>query len=313
MTLAISTRWNAFRHKTGEAMLDEIISLGFTHVELGFDLTPDLVPGVRKFVAQKAITVDSVHNYCPVPMGVPYPHPEIFTPASLDRRIRESAVLNTIRTCDFAAEIGATYVVVHAGNVEMKKMTPDLIALCEDGRQYDEKYEKIKLKLMMQRDKYAGDHIEVLKQSLEQILPNLENGAVKIALENLPTWEAIPTESEMEDLLRHFDSPSLCCWFDTGHAKIREQLGFISMNRWFQKLLPFIKGMHIHDVLPPARDHLPPAKGNIDFGYFKEKANSGIVLVLEPAPGTPAADIKEAASFLAKEWEHKAQADGGRK
>lgn len=283
-------------------MIEEILSLGIDHVELGFDLTPDLAPGVRAMVERKAVTVNSVHNFCPVPMGVPFPSPEVFTMASLDRRIRESAIQNTLRTIDFAEEVGASYVVMHAGNVEMTKYTPDLLELCQEGSQYGDKYDKLKMKLMMQRDNKVKDQLEALTRSLEQVLPGLENGPVKLAIENLPTWESIPTELEMEDLLKRFNSGALCAWFDFGHAQIRQNMGFIAMNRWFSRLQPAIKGMHIHDVQPPGRDHVMPPKGNIDFSYFKKAANSGIVLVLEPAPGTPAADITGAVQFLKKEW-----------
>jgi hypothetical protein len=35
MIIALSTRWNASRHASGESMADEILEAGFDHVELG--------------------------------------------------------------------------------------------------------------------------------------------------------------------------------------------------------------------------------------------------------------------------------------
>ena len=35
---AISTHWNASRHKTGEGIVDEILELGIRRLELGYDL-----------------------------------------------------------------------------------------------------------------------------------------------------------------------------------------------------------------------------------------------------------------------------------
>ena len=50
MRLSLSTCWNSGRHETGEAMLDEIVSLGFDTVELGYALTFGELCGVIAFV-----------------------------------------------------------------------------------------------------------------------------------------------------------------------------------------------------------------------------------------------------------------------
>ena len=73
--LCLSTRWNAGRHLSGEAMLEEILALGLQQVELGYDLRLELVPGVKAMIASGAVKVRSVHNFCPVPIGAPRPHP----------------------------------------------------------------------------------------------------------------------------------------------------------------------------------------------------------------------------------------------
>ena len=143
MNFSLSTRWNAYRHENGEAMVDEIIKLGFNRLELGYDLRIELVPGVKQRIASGEITCPSVHNYCPVPIGAPRGHPELFSLRSLDDRERDSAVRYTGNTIDFAAEIGAKAVVVHAGNVKMKPRTRKLISMIEAGKQHTPKFEKI--------------------------------------------------------------------------------------------------------------------------------------------------------------------------
>ena len=57
MELALSTRWNAYRSKSGEEMIDEILAVGFKRVELGYDLRIDHVPGVRARLADGSIQV----------------------------------------------------------------------------------------------------------------------------------------------------------------------------------------------------------------------------------------------------------------
>jgi len=283
-------------------MIDEILALGVNHVELGYDLRMSLLPGVTRRIADGSVTAASVHNFCPVPVGAPQGHPELFSLCSLDKRQRASAVEYTNRTATFAAEVGAGIMVVHAGNVDMKRSTRKLISLAENDAQHTPKYEKIKMKLLMQRDKKARKHIDQLYRSLEELLPELEQSNVILAMENLPSWEAVPSEVEMEEILGRIDSPFIRYWHDTGHGQVRQNLGFISHLRWLEKLTPYMAGMHVHDVIPPACDHLMPPKGEIQFEDFKTAAEAASVCVMEPVPGTPAEDVIDGLQVVRKAW-----------
>ena len=300
--LAISTRWNAGRHRSGEAMIEEILAFGLGRVELGYDLRAELIPGVQAMVASGAVRVDSVHNFCPVPVGAPRPHPELYTPASTDRREREFAVTHISRTLRFAAEIGARVVVCHSGNVDMPKHTFDLVRMASHGEQFGEPYENLKLKAQIARDKKAPRQIELLGESLQALLPVVQETGVLLALENLPTWEAIPSELESEQLMKRFHGAGIRLWWDIGHAQIRENLGFINAARWLRRLSPFIAGMHIHDVAPPGQDHLMPPRGKVDFQALSDFAKMDMVRVLEPAPDTEAGHIARAIEHLRETW-----------
>ncbi len=298
MNFALTTRWNAGRHITGEAMLEEILELGFTHVELGYDTRLDLVSGIRTMVSQGAVKVDSLHNFCPLPMGAGRGHPEIYTFAHPDRRMREKAVQHTSETVRFAAELGAKVVVAHAGNVEMKHLTMDLIGMAELGQQYTPRYDKRRLKLQELREKKSRKQFTYLLACLEQMMPVLQETGVQLALEVLPTWEAFPTETEFEQIFAQFGSTHLRYWHDIGHAKIRENLGFISMERWLERLQPHLAGMHLHDVAPPGRDHVMPPDGHIDFARYAHFVQTDIVRVIEPTTRTPADEIVRAHQFF---------------
>jgi len=303
MQFSVSTHWNTFRHATGEAMIEEILALGVDAVELGYDLRIDMVQGVKNMVASGAVKVLSVHNFCPVPFGAHRGHPELYTPASTDARTRENAVLHMTKTIQFAAEVGARAVVAHAGNVDMPRMSRDLIDWCEKGQQYTPAYEKMKLKVQVTRDKKIPRQLAWWQESIDQLLPVLQQHDMILAFENLPTWEAIPTEMEMEQLMRRYNSPHLRAWFDFGHAQIRQNLGFINAERWAERLAPWYAGLHIHDVRPPVQDHVMPPHGHIPFEHYRHLAQRDIVRVIEPAPGTEAAQIKEAIAFLRACWQ----------
>lgn len=292
MKLAISTHWNAHAHGAGEALIDEILALGVQHAELGYDLTMDLVPGVRKRVADGDIAITSVHNFCPVPIGAPRGHPELFVLADEDPRIRERAVAHTAKTIEFAASVGADIVVVHAGNVHMRQYSRKLAELTARGKRDSRRFERLHAKMLERRDKRVRAHLDGLDRGLEALLPRLEACGVALALEILPTWAAIPTEAEMADIARRFDSPYIRYWYDSGHGRIRERLGLTDSLRWLERLGPVVAGMHVHDVIPPAHDHVMPPQGEIDFQAFAGIIHEQMPVVLEPAPGTPEIEMR---------------------
>jgi sugar phosphate isomerase/epimerase len=302
MQFSLSTRWNAYRHKTGESLVDEILELGFDRIELGYDLRIDLVAGVKSRIESGDICAPSVHNYSPVPVAAPRGHPELFSLSSLDRRERESAVRYTGATIEFAAEVGAKAVVVHAGNVGMRKRSSKLIDLIENGKQHTKKFEKIKMKLLLERDKKVTKHLDQLYRSLEALLPQLEKHSIRMGLENLPSWEAIPTESEAQTIFNKFNSPFLGYWHDMGHGQIRHNLGLTSHKLWFDKLSQHLVGMHIHDTIHPAGDHVMPPQGGINFTDFSNAPDYTDILVFEPCPGTPPEYVQKGLEHVKTAW-----------
>ena len=303
MIFALTTHWNAAKHKHGEALVDEILALGFRHLELGYNTRLDLVPGIRKRLREGAIAIDSVHNYCPVPIASPRGHPELYTLAHRDPDTRRKAIHHTAETVRFASEVGARVVVAHAGNVAMRNLTRRLTALYEDGHRDSARYQRLKLRLQVRRDRKAPAQFEHLLHGLEELLPLLEELQVALALELLPSWEALPSEVEFQDLFERMNSPYIRLWYDIGHARIRENLGFTHTGRWLERLGAYLAGFHVHDVEPPARDHVMPPRGAVDFSLYRPYAlRNDMLRVLEPAPGTPEDHIREGLRILQEAW-----------
>jgi sugar phosphate isomerase/epimerase len=303
MNLSISTRWNACLHREGETLVEEILSLGLNRIELGFDLTTTLAEGVRRKVDRGAVQVTSVHSYCPVPVGARRGHPEIWELASPHESERESAVRHTGATIAFAAGMGASCVVAHAGNVRFwRPMTPKLVAARQTERFSEDKYLKLRTRLFLKRERRAEPHIRALQASLDELVPLAAKQKVRLALELLPSWEGIPHEREMEQLLKRYPADAFSYWHDIGHGATRENLGFSPHIHSLRKVAPRMAGMHVHDVLPPACDHLAPGQGKVDFATFREFLRSDLLLVLEPAPGTDAAAVKDGIAMLRRVW-----------
>jgi sugar phosphate isomerase/epimerase len=193
-------------------------------------------------------------------------------------------------------------VVCHSGNVDMPSFSFDLLRLAGRGEQFTEPYEALKLKAQLVRDKKAPRQIDYLVESLQALLPVLRETGVHLALENLPTWEAIPSELEAEKLMQQWHAAGVRLWWDVGHAQIRENLGFINATRWRQRLAPYIAGTHLHDVKPPGQDHVMPPQGQIDFKALSDFARTDMVRVLEPAPDTNPEHIVRAVAHLREAW-----------
>ena len=117
MRFALSTNWNNGRLDDGAAIADEAIALGFDALELGFRTMPEQIAGFKSRLDR--MPVDSVHAYCPVPIGAPSGHPELHQLAHPDEEERALARLLLKQTIACAVELGAKVVVTHAGYAEL--------------------------------------------------------------------------------------------------------------------------------------------------------------------------------------------------
>ena len=302
MKFSLSTHWNANRHTAGERLVEEVINLGFSQIELGYDLRSELVPGVKKMVNERAIKITSVHNFCPVPAIAPKGHPELYTLTSSCKETREAAILYTAKTIRFAAELGAKFVVIHCGNVEMKNYTKKLIKLYENGKRFSNLYERTKFDLLLIRGKKVIYHLNQLVSSVNRLKPVLRETGVRLGLENLPSFEAIPNDSECQWLIKKLGAEYVCYWHDIGHGQIRENLGLANHLRSLETLFSFLAGMHVHDVASDIYDHLMPPMGKINFSKLRRFAEKDIIRVLEPSPKLSSRKVKKGLAVLTEQW-----------
>ena len=104
---SFSTCWNSHRHTDGCEMLREIRELGFEYAELSHGIRISLLPGIFEAVDAGEIKISTLHNFCPLPMGVNHAAPNIYQFSSQDERERESAYRHSIKTIETAARVGA--------------------------------------------------------------------------------------------------------------------------------------------------------------------------------------------------------------
>src|SRR5207302_5055766 len=137
---SFSTCWNSHRHTDGQAMLREIRELGFAHAELSHGTRISLLPGILQAVDAGEIKISSLHNFCPLPMGVNYSAPNLYQFSAERARERELAQRYTLKTLEFAARVKAPVVVLHTGSIEMKSYTDKLLEMLEKGEKETPKY-----------------------------------------------------------------------------------------------------------------------------------------------------------------------------
>ena len=284
MTFALSTNWNNRRLASGEAIVDEALALGFKSLELGFHTTDEQVKGFKARLNE--MPVGSVHAFCPVPISAPQGYPELYQLASFDDAARALARVHVRKNVEFAAEMGADAVVLHAGRV----MCPTFF----------------KRNRMKKRTKRGRKLVEIFKKELDALVPVLEANKVSLGLENLPYLEGFPNEEEVKDLVGDWVRP----WFDTGHDYVRREKGWIAgagdgapADKTLTDEPPAIVplGLHLHDS-QGGDDHLAPGEGKIDFAALLPMAKTARHLVLEPSASVSEDSLRKGLAFLKRTW-----------
>src|SRR5437870_3582921 len=219
---SFSTCWNSHRHTDGRAMLREIRELGFDYAELSHGTRVSLLPGILEAVEAGEIKISSLHNFCPLPMGVNNSAPNLYQFSAERPRERELALRYTLKTIELAARVKAPVVVLHSGSIEMKNYTDKLLDMVAEGNKETPKYEKLCNDLSEKREAKKEQFMERTKEVLKKILPEAESRGIKLGIENRQALEELPLESDYQFLFRELPSPSLVYWHDTGHAQIKE-------------------------------------------------------------------------------------------
>ena len=292
---AFSSCWNNSRHTDGESMIEEIVDLGFSHIELSHGMTIAKLPGIKKAFNRGIFTCSGVHNYFPPPVEVMIDAPDAYEFTSHRPYDRQRAMDMTLRTLDMAAEFGAHYLVLHMGSVPMnpKKWTQPLTAMVAEGRGRHPDFVKTKLAFVRKREKVAPLYYHRAIEALTTIAERAAEVGVKLAIESRSRFEDMPNEREMLNLQSHFaDNPWVGYWHDFGHVQLKHNLGLLDHMEWLETISPHLIGGHVHDVEWPARDHRVPFSGTLDYAALLRFFPSGVPLVWELSPSRDAAEIR---------------------
>ena len=299
---SFSTCWNSNRHTDGRAMLREIRELGFEYAELSHGTRVSLLPGILDAVAAGEIKISSLHNFCPLPMGVNHSAPNLYQFSDERERERGLALKHTLKTIEFAARVKAPAVVLHVGSVEMKNYTDKLLEMAGRGERETPRYQKLCAEFTEKREKKKKEFWQRTVESLKKLVPAAESSGVKLGVENRQALEELPVESDYASLFKEIPSPNLVYWHDTGHAQIKENLGFIRHAAHLESLRDRLAGFHLHDVKFPGKDHYAPGSGTINFTGLKPMARPEHIKVFEFSPKLSVTEAKEGVANLQRIW-----------
>ncbi len=302
---AFSTCWNNSRHPDGETMIEEIVDLGFSHIELSHGMTIAKLPGIRQAFKRGLFTCSGVHNYFPSPVEVMIDAPDAYEFTSHRPLDRQRAMDLTLRTLELASEFGAHYLVLHMGSVPMSpnKWTRPLTEAVAAGSSHSPDFIKNKIAFVKKREKISPLYFHRAVEALETIAGHAADCGVKLAIESRSRFEDMPTEREMLALQQHFaDNPAVGYWHDFGHVQLKHNLGLLDHTEWLERISPHLIGGHVHDVEWPARDHRVPFGGTLDYAPLLKFFPPGCPLVWELSPSRASAEIRRALERWKREF-----------
>lgn len=283
-------------------MLREIRELGFEYAELSHGTRISLVPGIIDAVEAGEIKISSLHNFCPLPMGVTHSAPNLYQFSADRPREREMAERFTRKTLEFATRVNAPLVVLHSGSIEMKDYTDRLLDMAARGEKETPKYEKLCAEVNQKREAKKEPYLERTKEMINKLLGEAESRGLKLGIENRQALEELPLDSDYPFLFREITSPQVVYWHDTGHAQIKENLGFIHHALHLESLADRLAGFHIHDVQFPGRDHCAPGTGTIDFAGLARLVKPDHIKVFEFSPSLSVEEAKAGVAYIKELW-----------
>lgn len=295
--LALSTSWNALQYSQAEDIIKEINGLGFSQVELNFNLTSRMVDEMAALKRRGLVSIVSIHNFCPIPQGVSRQKasPDMFSLSALDEKERNRALCYTRKTIDTASGIDAEVVVLHLGKVEVEDR---INKLAQVFRNRDaQRYNKLKKQMLRERKEKSKRFFVQTYKSLQELCSYAEKQKVKLGIENRYYFNEIPSFEEMQTILEDFPSPPLYYWHDIGHAQVYENLELIKHKNFLDRFSQRMIGIHLHDI-EGIDDHRAPLKGKFDFTQLLPYVKRKTIKVLEPHYPATADDIIKGKEYL---------------
>jgi len=289
-------------------MVEEIVGLGFEYVELSHGIRVSLVPGILRAVDEGLIKVSTVHNFCPLPVGVSGAAPNLYQPSRRSAAEQDMWRRQTLKTIDFGKRVGAKVMVTHSGSVDFFWRNPedavDAMAEAYEGENLaeDEPFVRVRERGLERMRKKQGPFIARLVENFNFLGKALEDTGIKLGLENREGFVELPLDLEIRGVLGKLEPQTAYgYWHDCGHAQIKEGLGIIGHQTLLADNADRLLGFHLHNVSEEGRDHQPLYQGVIDWTMVREFFRPEHVFVLEMSPRLRSEQMRDSLKFAREE------------
>lgn len=286
-------------------MLEELAELGFGYVELSHGIRMPLVPGIMDAVKDGVVKVSSTHNFCPLPPGVPGAAPNLYQPSAASLPQRVQWVRQTMRSLAFGGQMGAKVLVCHMGSLGFFFTDPSARlyrlgdSLDPAVRLDDVRYKHLLQKQLTRFRRMAGRAMDRVYEAVGQVAEAALEHQIKIGVENREGFTELPLDEDQQRAVDAMASLEMVGgWHDTGHARIKEQYGFIKHASLLEATSAGLLGFHLKDVDASGDEHLAMGEGTVDFDMVRSHFRPGQILVIELGPKTKRDEVLRSRDFL---------------
>ena len=297
--LAISTSWRSEISDEGLEIIQAILDLGVEGVELEYRITTPMLKEILPLLKKKRVSVVSLHNFFPLPEGLPKEKAsgDVFSLSAPDREERELAVKYTLRTMEWAEELGARAVVLHLGKIPMDDPMEDLKKLYDqkkiqtgEGKNFIEGQKKI-------RARKSVKHLDAALRSLEKLALEADRRRILLAVENRFNLQDFPDFDEFKILFREFSGGPVRYWHDLGHATVQQNLDLADQKEFLENFSHLLAGVHLHGCRG-YDDHYAPGSGEEDYSLLQNFLRPDTLLVVETHHRASREEMLQGLEFL---------------
>ena len=297
--LGISSAWCSEICDSGAEIIEEILSLGVSGVELEYRLSRPMLEEIVPLVIRGRISVTSLHNILPLPRKIPKNRAdgEFVSLSSPDERERKAAIRYALGTLEWAEKLGARAVVLHMGKAAMDGAMGCLMDIydwgktrTEEGLAFIAEYKEIRARL-------GKPLLEASLKSLEVLAREGEKRGISWGIENRYKIQDFPTLEEFRTIFREFQGGPIRYWHDIGHATTQENLGLVPRGELLKNFGEHLLGTHLHGCRG-YDDHNAPGTGEEDYSLLKKFLRPETIRVVETHHRATREELLQGLAFL---------------
>lgn len=300
--LGISTSFRSEIAESGQEIREAIETLGIRIIELEYRLTRAIFQEIRPWLEREGIKVITIHNFFPVPDGIPKKEAsgDFFSLSSPDEEERKLAIKFTLETLKWAEELGAEAIVLHLGKLPLESSMEVIKSLYDQNQIHTPEGRKIIRGKKEERAELGKAYIKGALSSLEVLAKEAERKKIFLGIENRYNIHDFPNLEELALIFQKFRGSYLRYWHDVGHATTQHVLGLEDQNNLFAHFGNLLIGVHLHGCRG-YHDHEAPGRGEENYCSLKKFLKAGTIRIIETHHRATLEELRKGIEFLKKE------------